>query len=105
MVEQHVDYVAATGRSVHLAAPFVRHFLVRGDCALPVVTSMATLPMVLPGGTILTGAGLNRRRGIVFHVPAALQALLPTIKGYTPSAVAGVMRFLTDEWLHHDVAG
>ena len=99
LVEQHVDYVAATGRSVHLAAPFVRHFLVRGDCALPVVTSVATLPMVLPGGTILTGAGLNRQRGIVFRVPAALQALLPTIKACTPSAVAGAMRFLTDEWL------
>ena len=99
LVERHVDYVASTGRSVHLAAPFVRHFLVRGDCALPVVTSVATLPMVLPGGAILTGAGLNRERGIVFRVPTALQALLPTIKACTPSAVAGAMRFLTDEWL------
>ena len=99
LIERHVDYVDNTGRSVHLAAPFVRHCLVRHDNALPLVTAVATLPMVLPDGTILAGQGLNRKRGIVFRVPAELQALLPEAKDCTATAVADAMRFLTDKWL------
>jgi hypothetical protein len=99
MIEQHVDYVDAIGRSVHLATPFVRHFLIRDDGALPVVTSVATLPMVMPNGVILSGSGLNRDRGIVFRVPPRLQALLPAISECGQSAVAEAMRFLTDVWL------
>jgi hypothetical protein len=106
VIEQHIDYVHKTEegqQSVHLAAPFVRHFLVRGDDALPVVTAVATLPMVLGDGTILSGSGLNRDHGIVFRVPAQLQALIPGISDCTSSAVAEAMQFLTDDWLH-DVA-
>jgi len=54
---------------------------------------------VLYDGTILSGRGLNRPYGIVFRVPAELEALLPTREACTDPAVAKTMRFLTDEWL------
>ena len=63
------------------------------------MTSIAQLPIVLYDGTILTGRGINRRYGIVFRVPAKLEALLPTSEACTDAAVAQAMRFLTDEWL------
>jgi len=99
LIETHVDYVAATGRSVHLAAPFVKHFHTRTDDELPVVAAIATLPIVLDDGTLLAKRGLDRDRGIVFRVSDELLRILPKLEDCTPSAVAEAMRFLTDEWL------
>src|SRR5712691_7724533 len=100
LIERHIEYVdAATGRPVHLAAPFVKHYLTRSDAALPIATGIATLPLVLPNGTLLSGRGLDRDRGIVFRVPPELEAILPKPVGCTPAAVAEAMRYLTHEWL------
>jgi hypothetical protein len=93
------EYEDAAGRPVHLGSAFVKHYLVRHDGALPIVTAVATLPMVLPNGAILAGCGLDRKAGIVFHVPAELQKLLPTARDCTDTTVADAMRFLTDGWL------
>jgi hypothetical protein len=98
LIEQHIEYIDATGRPVHLGSGFVKHYLRRHDGAMPVVAAVATLPMVLPDGTILSGHGLVRERGIVFRVPDELQKLLPTTAECTPSTVAEAMRFLADEW-------
>lgn len=103
LIERHVEYVDASGKPVHLGGAFVKHYLVRHDHVLPTVTAVATLPMVLPNGTILTGRGLDRETGIAFRVPDELQTLLPTAADCTGIAVAGAMRFLTDDWLR-DVA-
>jgi hypothetical protein len=62
LIEQHIDYVDGSGRSVHFPPSFVRHYQTRTDGALPLVTAIATLPMVLPDGAILSGHGLNRER-------------------------------------------
>jgi hypothetical protein len=99
LIERHVDYTDASGRPVHLTAPFVKHYRQRDDNMLPIATAVATLPIVLPDGTILSVCGLDRRRSIVFRVPDELQQLLPRQVDCTPSAVAEAMRFLTDEWL------
>jgi hypothetical protein len=99
VIEKHIDFVDDNGRSVHLGAGFVRHFQRRSDGALPLVRAVATLPMVLANGDILSGHGLNREIGVVFRVPPELQALIPDIKDCTPTAVANAMQFLTDEWL------
>jgi hypothetical protein len=100
LIEQHIEYVGAeTGRAVHLASPFVKHFLKRNDDALPIATGVATLPIVLPDGVLLSGRGLDRGRGIVFRVPAELEAILPKPAECTPEVVAEVMRYLTNEWL------
>ena len=99
LIEMHIDYVDADNRSVHLPAPFVRHYLVRNDNALPAVNAVATLPMVLGDGTMLSGSGLHRERGIVFRVPPEVQALVPSLADCTSTAAAEAMRFLTDDWL------
>jgi hypothetical protein len=100
LIERHIDHVDDIGRSVHLAAAFVHHFWQRkNDTALPVVSAIATMPIVLPDGAIISGIGLDRQRGVVFRIPAELLALLPEAEGCTPRAVAEAMRFMADEWL------
>ena len=99
LIERHIDFVDDDGRSVHLGSPFVRHYLARGDEALPVVSAVATLPIVAPDGTLLCKRGLDRERGIVFRVPADLLTLIPKPTDCTAAAVAEAMRFMTEEWL------
>ena len=99
LIERHIDYIDEGGRSVHLAAPFVKHFHTRTDDALPTVAAIATLPIVLPDGTLLAKRGLDRERGIVFRVPDELVKLMPKPEDCTPATVAEAMRFLADDWL------
>jgi hypothetical protein len=99
LIERSIDYVDETGRSVHLAAQFVKHFLTRSDDALPVVAAIATLPLVLQDGTLLAKRGLDRQRGIVFRVPPHLLSVIPDPADCTPAAVAEAMRYLIEEWL------
>lgn len=100
LIERHIEYVAFGDlHPVHLDGQFVRHFQNRTDHALPIVAAIATLPIVLPDGSILAGRGLDRERGIVFRVPPELLTMLPKREGCTATAVAAAMRFLTDVWL------
>ena len=99
MIERYIDYVDETGRSVHLAGSFVKHFQNRSDDVLPVVAGIATLPIVLEDGTLLASRGLDRQRGLVFRIPPELCALMPKPEACTELAVAEAMRFLTDEFL------
>lgn len=102
-IEEHIDYVDPIGESVHLPSAFVRHFLVRHDNALPVVSAVTVLPMVLADGTRLSGRGLNRDHGIVFRVAAEIESLIPSPDECSASAVARAYQFLVDDWLR-DVA-
>ena len=52
-----------------------------------------------PGGTILSGTGLDRQRKAIFRVPRPLSDLLPDPAVIDRFAVGRSMRFLTDEWL------
>lgn len=99
MIERHIYYVDERDRPVHLGGAFVKHFHRRTDNALPVVVAISTLPLVLPGGRLLSQPGLDREHGIVFRVPPELLALMPAWEDCGPSAVAAAMQFLTDEWL------
>ncbi len=99
MIERHIDYVTEEGQSVHLPTAFVKHFHCRSDDVLPAVSAIATLPIVLPDGTLLAKRGLDRERGIVFRVPKHILSYIPDRADCTPSSVAAAMRFLTDDWL------
>ena len=70
-----------------------------GDDALPIISAIATLPIVMRDGNMLAGRGLDRERGIVFRIPSALLAMLPRPADCTPGKVAEAIRFLCDEWL------
>jgi hypothetical protein len=101
-IERHIDYVDENGRSVHLPTPFVRHYMNRHDGVLPTVVAIATAPIILADGGVLAKEkdnDLDIERGIEFHIPPEVMALLPKRKDCTPDAVARAMKFLTDEWL------
>jgi hypothetical protein len=89
LIEQHVNYVDGDGRSVQLPTAFVRHYLKRDDNALPIVSAVSTLPIVLADGVLLTTQGLDRERGIVFHFPDELLAGAETRGLYAGSGGRG----------------
>jgi hypothetical protein len=100
LIERHIDFVDPTGRSVHLGASFVRHFLKQpDDVVLPIICAVATLLIMMPNGTLLAKPGLDRERGIVFRIPKELLEMLPRRQDRTSAAVAQAMRFLCDAWL------
>jgi hypothetical protein len=99
-IESLIEFVDDTGRPVHLPDAFVGQFHDRPeDVELPTYAAVATLPIVLPDGTLLSGTGLNRDYGIVFRVAAEVQACLPKPEDCTAAACAEAMRFLTDQFL------
>jgi hypothetical protein len=99
MIERYIDFVDEEGRSVHLAAPFVRHYMTRDDGALPIVVAISTLPIVLADGNLLAPPGLDRLRGIIFRIEPALRAMMPKRADCDAADVLKAMHFLTDEWL------
>jgi hypothetical protein len=100
VIEQHIDFFDPKDRrSVHLASPFVMHFRKRTDNALPLVSAIVTVPIVLPDGTLLGGRGLNRERGIIFRIPPELMKYIPAINDCHEYAVIDALAFLTDTWL------
>ena len=104
LIEKYVDFVDNSGRSVHLASSFVRHYMQRSGGALPIVGAIATLPIVLADGVLLAEPGLNRERGIVFRLEPGIVTLLPRREDCGANQVAAAMRFLCEEWLI-DVTG
>jgi hypothetical protein len=101
LIERYIQHVHPEDHvPVHLHNSFVAHYVNRPyDDALPVVATVATLPMVLPGGLILCAPGLDRERGIVFRVSKEIIALLPKPEHCTPTRMRNAMSFLTDDWL------
>ena len=99
-IEKHINYVDQDGRSVHLPMEFVRHYTTRHDGVLATIVAIATLPIILADGGILgVERGFDRLRGISFIIPKQIMDLVPKTEEATPEAVAGAMKFLTDEWL------
>ena len=99
LIERHIDFIDGTGRSVHLASPFVRHYMQRNGGALPIVGAIATLPLVLADGAVLAEPGLNRERGIVFRLEPGIVALMPRPKIAGMMMSPAAMHFLCEEWL------
>jgi hypothetical protein len=98
LIEEQIEYVDADGMPVHLPSHFVSHFMKRND-ALPVVSAIATLPLVLGNGRLLSGRGLDRKTGILFDIPSDVLAEIPRREDCTPEAVEEAMQFLMQEWL------
>jgi len=97
LVEQYIDYITGTGRSVRLPAVFIRaHHQQRMGSPLPFVHSVATMPVILPDGTMLSGHYLDRQRHILFRVPEQLEQVLPHPEDCTSDAVAAAIAFLAD---------
>ncbi|SHN66588.1 hypothetical protein [Bradyrhizobium erythrophlei] len=99
LIERHIDFIDGTDRSVHLASPFVRHYMQRTGGALPIAGAIATLPLVLADGDVLAEPGLDRERGIVFRLEPGIVALMPRSEDCDKDHVVDAMQFLCEEWL------
>jgi hypothetical protein len=100
MIEKYIDYYdPETGESVHLRPSFVRHYMNRDDGALPVCVAFAQLPLVLADGGLLVDDGLDRLRGIEFHIQPEVRASMPDPEDCDDAAVLEAMRYLCDVWL------
>ena len=101
-IERHIDYQDAKDetRSVRLPAVFVKNYRQQAlGSPLPVISSIATMPVILPDGVVLSGHYLDRERRILFRVPGELATLLPRREECDEAAVAAAIAFLCDEWL------
>jgi hypothetical protein len=99
MIERHIEFVDKDGRPVRLPSVFVRRFMKRKD-NLPIVTAIATLPIVLAdGGLLAQSRGLNRERGIIFHIPQKLIDMMPVRENISEDDVRKAMDFLREKWL------
>ena len=99
MIERHIEYVNKEGEPVHLLTPFVKHYVSRADGELPTVSAIATLPIVLPDGTLLSKRGLDRKRGLIFRIPRGVASQIPAPGQCDRDAVAEAMRLLCEDWL------
>jgi hypothetical protein len=99
LIERHIEYVNEREQPVRLQSAFVRHFARRHDGALPIATTVAQMPIVLPDGTLLAGPGLHRDSGVIFEIPLEMLAVLPDAKDCDDGAIAQAMKYLCDDWL------
>jgi hypothetical protein len=99
-IEKFIEYVDDDGRPVHLPTQFVRHYMRRDDGVLHTVVAVATLPIILADGGVLSlDNDIDPERGIEFRIPKKVLTLLPRKEDCGRRAVKEAMRFLTDEWL------
>jgi hypothetical protein len=103
MIERHIEFYQAnedgSERTVCLPDPFVKHYTRRHDGALPMVTGVASMPIVMDDGTVLSENGLHRGSGLLFRIPEEMLAWIPKREDCGPEAVKRAMDFLTDTWL------
>ena len=101
-LSDYVTFVEATADGEReVGAPFrlLTHWLKYRQSNLPTVRAVVTMPLVLANGELMSGAGLDRERGVVFRIDPHLLQYVPKREACTPLAVAKAWRFLTDEWL------
>jgi hypothetical protein len=92
IVTKHKEYFGQLPRS-HIDA-----LMQLTPSSLPVARAINTAPLISRSGTVIDGAGLDRKTGLVHRIDPLLRACLP---GSPPTEqdVRGALRFLLDEWL------
>jgi len=75
------------------------HWLKYRQSTLPTVRAVVTMPLVLPGGELLGGDGLDRERSVVFRIDPALSKYIPERVACTAAAVGKAYAYLADKWL------
>lgn len=111
VLERHIDFYVENEKTgiARAASPpmkFVKHYAAYRDSKVPLVHSVATMPLVLPNdGTLLAPNGLDRKRGIVFRIDPALMTFIPDPRGVTDDDVRGAMDFIINDWFIDITAG
>jgi hypothetical protein len=99
LIERHIEYVSPEGVPVHLGAAFVKHYLQRSDNVLPVVSGVATLPLVGLDGALRAKNGLDRDLGLLFRIPSVMLELAPNPSQITDERIRAAYDFLINDWL------
>ena len=86
-------------RSVALPKPFVEHYMKFDKSALPLVSNVATLPLVTMHGRILAPDGLDRESQTIFSIDPKLVSMLPKPEDCGLVEIAKALEFLTNVWL------
>lgn len=98
LIETHIRFTNED-RAVALHPNFIASYEEYRQSKLPVVAAVATLPIMLDDGTLLSTPGLDRKRQAVLRIPPKLVAMLPTPGEVTDQAVANALDFLVNDWL------
>ncbi len=99
LIERHIEHHDANSDPVHLPSEFVKHHRVRSESKLPLIVSVATMPIVFYDGRIIAPDGLERSIGTVFEIQKELRAIIPAPEDCTPDAAKKALNSLCDEWL------
>ncbi len=105
-IEPHIRFESiaqiATGeirRDVRLSTVFGSAYASWPDSKLPIVRGVSTLPIVLPGGTIISNNGLHHDLQLIFRVQPSLLSSLLNPNLVTIDVACAAYRNLTDVWL------
>jgi hypothetical protein len=94
---EHTDKHGVTS-NVQLPAPFARTYRTYNLSALPIVTGVATAPLITETGVLATN-GLDRERGLYFAMHPMLLRTVPEPGTVSDEDANRAFRFLADDWL------
>jgi hypothetical protein len=105
-IELHIRFESITQtpkggitRDVRLPTVFANAYSSLPDSKLPIVRGVSTLPIVLPGGTIISANGLHRDLHLIFRVQSSLLDSLAHFDSIAVDLACMAYRNLTDVWL------
>jgi len=105
IIEKHIAYHEpegddpGSGRVSRLQDTFVKAYAGWKSSALPRVTGIATLPVVLPNGSIAANNGLDRELRLIFRMQPKLLEAIPQPGTVTAELASDAYRWLSNEWL------
>lgn len=85
--------------AVRIPEPHGKAYLTWSESKLPRVSALVTLPLVLPGRELVAGHGLDAQRQVIFRIPDALHAVMPTPADVDLDYAVDCLDFLINEWL------
>jgi hypothetical protein len=97
----HLTFLKETADGDEAVCPgrrFIEHWLHLRTSKLPVVTSLLTMPLVLPDGSLLARNGLDRNLRLIMRADPALLAYIPVRDQCSAMAVLKAFEFVIDEW-------
>lgn len=101
LIEKRVRWLVYTmegGYYGTLPTPFILALMEYPNSAVPVVRAINTSPLIKMSGTVIEGAGLDRRTGLFHRIDPALRACVP-VDEPGDEEIKEALRFLLDDWL------
>ena len=101
MIERYVRWLIVKEKKEYfgqLPSSHVDAFMQLSPSLLPVARAINTAPLISKSGTVIDGAGLDRKTGLFHRIDPLLRACLPE-RAPTEQDVRDALTFLLREWL------